>query len=177
MNLESIKQDHYAFLEWKARNGWKKKNIPNTTEYIDRIKFELSVIRKMKYEDYFLIVEDFISWAKGQGIPVGPGRGCFSQNNRVRVNKFMFKNINDVSPGDLVQSEDGTLNPVEEVLEYDCKEDLLTIQTSTGKQLDGVTSDHEVKAVTEENYIKGNLAPEWIKTSDLKEGDYILEQE
>src|SRR5207302_8375841 len=37
--------------------------------------FELSVIEKMQYPGYFLIVADFIQWAKFQGIPVGPGRG------------------------------------------------------------------------------------------------------
>ncbi|MGA8610588.1 MAG: DNA polymerase III subunit alpha [Xanthobacteraceae bacterium] len=44
-------------------------------EYQDRLSFELGVIERMKYSGYFLIVADFIQWAKGQGIPVGPGRG------------------------------------------------------------------------------------------------------
>ncbi len=44
-------------------------------EYYDRLTFELGVIEKMKYAGYFLIVADFIQWAKAQGIPVGPGRG------------------------------------------------------------------------------------------------------
>src|SRR5581483_8489669 len=44
-------------------------------EYRDRLEFELGVIVKMKYSGYFLIVSDFIQWAKNQGIPVGPGRG------------------------------------------------------------------------------------------------------
>jgi DNA polymerase-3 subunit alpha len=43
--------------------------------YRDRLAFELGVIEKMKYAGYFLIVADFIQWAKAQGIPVGPGRG------------------------------------------------------------------------------------------------------
>ena len=48
-----------------------------TTEedYNKRLAFELDVIMRMKYAGYFLIVSDFIKWAKGQGIPVGPGRG------------------------------------------------------------------------------------------------------
>jgi DNA polymerase III subunit alpha len=44
-------------------------------DYQDRLTFELGVIEKMKYAGYFLIVADFIQWAKAQGIPVGPGRG------------------------------------------------------------------------------------------------------
>jgi DNA polymerase-3 subunit alpha len=44
-------------------------------EYRERLDFELGVIARMKYAGYFLIVADFIQWAKAQGIPVGPGRG------------------------------------------------------------------------------------------------------
>ena len=44
-------------------------------DYGERLDFELRVIEGMKYPGYFLIVADFIQWAKGQGIPVGPGRG------------------------------------------------------------------------------------------------------
>jgi len=43
--------------------------------YWDRVEYELSVINNMGFPDYFLIVHDFIAWAKKQGIPVGPGRG------------------------------------------------------------------------------------------------------
>jgi DNA polymerase-3 subunit alpha len=44
-------------------------------DYQERLAFELGVIIKMKYAGYFLIVADFIQWAKAHGIPVGPGRG------------------------------------------------------------------------------------------------------
>jgi DNA polymerase-3 subunit alpha len=44
-------------------------------DYKDRLAFELGVIERMKYPGYFLIVADFIQWAKSEGIPVGPGRG------------------------------------------------------------------------------------------------------
>ena len=44
-------------------------------EYRERLKFELDVIVNMKFPGYFLIVSDFIKYAKAQGIPVGPGRG------------------------------------------------------------------------------------------------------
>ncbi len=43
--------------------------------YLDRIEYELSVIDKMGFNAYFLIVSDFIAYAKGRDIPVGPGRG------------------------------------------------------------------------------------------------------
>ena len=44
-------------------------------EYEQRLSYELQVIREMGYGEYFLIVRDFIHFAKGQGIPTGPGRG------------------------------------------------------------------------------------------------------
>ena len=44
-------------------------------DYVKRLAFELEVIVSMKFAGYFLIVADFIQWAKAQGIPVGPGRG------------------------------------------------------------------------------------------------------
>lgn len=53
---------------------------PDLTEaerkvYFDRLEYEIDVIVKMGFPGYFLIVADFIKWAKDQGIPVGPGRG------------------------------------------------------------------------------------------------------
>ena len=44
-------------------------------DYHKRLAFEIEVISKMKFPGYFLIVADFIKWAKANGIPVGPGRG------------------------------------------------------------------------------------------------------
>jgi len=46
-----------------------------TQPYLERLYFELNVIVEMGFPGYFLIVSDFIKWAKGEGIPVGPGRG------------------------------------------------------------------------------------------------------
>ncbi len=43
--------------------------------YRERLETELGIVEKMGYPGYFLIVADFIQWAKGEGIPVGPGRG------------------------------------------------------------------------------------------------------
>ncbi|MDP1718846.1 MAG: DNA polymerase III subunit alpha [bacterium] len=44
-------------------------------EVTDRVEFEMSVVEKMGFADYFLIVQDFINWAKDRGVVVGPGRG------------------------------------------------------------------------------------------------------
>ncbi|MBO4799012.1 MAG: DNA polymerase III subunit alpha, partial [Lachnospiraceae bacterium] len=53
-----------------------ERRYPNPSQELkDRLKYELDTINKMGYVDYFLIVWDFINYAKTQGIPVGPGRG------------------------------------------------------------------------------------------------------
>ncbi|MFS2326460.1 DNA polymerase III subunit alpha [Brucella sp. H1_1004] len=44
-------------------------------QYAERLDYEIGIITRMKFPGYFLIVADFIKWAKQQGIPVGPGRG------------------------------------------------------------------------------------------------------
>ena len=67
-------------LTMQATQGLKKRltNVMNNeqkAEYFERLEYELSVIKKMKYSGYFLIVSDFIRWSKSEGIPVGPGRG------------------------------------------------------------------------------------------------------
>lgn len=53
------------------------KHVPaeKHAEYWERLEYELDVICQMQFPAYFLIVQDFINWAKDNGIPVGPGRG------------------------------------------------------------------------------------------------------
>ena len=46
-----------------------------TASHLDRVKYEVATIEKLGYQDYFLIVWDLIRYARGEGIPVGPGRG------------------------------------------------------------------------------------------------------
>jgi len=59
----------------KGLNERLKSRSVDEDVYIERLNFELSVILEMDYSGYFLIVSDFIRWAKEKGIPVGPGRG------------------------------------------------------------------------------------------------------
>ena len=55
--------------------GFRERYENPPQEYIDRLEYEISVISRMGYVNYYLIVWDFIRYAKEQGIPVGPGRG------------------------------------------------------------------------------------------------------
>ncbi|WP_075433763.1 DNA polymerase III subunit alpha [Buchnera aphidicola] len=77
--------DPYCFLVQKSIEGLKvrlKNLFPNkshrskkTKTYLDRLEYELLIIKKMGFVSYFLIVMEFIQWAKNNNIPVGPGRG------------------------------------------------------------------------------------------------------
>ncbi len=64
-----------AGLERRLASARRSRPAAPIEEYRERLAFELGVIEGMKYPGYFLIVADFIQWAKAQGIPVGPGRG------------------------------------------------------------------------------------------------------
>ena len=68
--------DHFDYMKSICKKGLVERYGDNPDKlYTDRLEFELSVIKDMGYVDYFLIVADFIDYAKRHGIPVGPGRG------------------------------------------------------------------------------------------------------
>lgn len=65
-----------SFLRKLTQEGLRERYGDNPSkDVIDRMDYELSVIEKMGFAGYFLIVQDYINWAKSQGISVGPGRG------------------------------------------------------------------------------------------------------
>ncbi len=77
---DKLKNDSFEGLEEKFKNDpdlIKKisKNIKIKETYKDRLNHEIKIITEMNYSGYFLIVSDYIRWAKSNKIPVGPGRG------------------------------------------------------------------------------------------------------
>ena len=76
-----------SFFEYVARDGFEKRKIKlehmqaqgmlrfPMEKYYERLDYEIKLIQQMQFSGYFLIVWDFIRWAKDRGIPVGPGRG------------------------------------------------------------------------------------------------------
>jgi DNA polymerase-3 subunit alpha len=74
------KQAHDG-LAWRMSSR-KSNDHPNDSAetkipdaYMERLRYELSLIKSTGFSGYFLVVSDFVRWAKGNGIPVGPGRG------------------------------------------------------------------------------------------------------
>ena len=69
-------KDHFEYFKNKCYEGLYRIFGENPDKaYIERLEYELSVINRMGYVDYYLIVADFVNYAKNNGIPVGPGRG------------------------------------------------------------------------------------------------------
>ncbi len=73
----SSNEDEDISLQARAELEKLTINLPKLqqAEYINRLEYELEVIKRMGFSGYFLIVSDFIKWSKVNGIPVGPGRG------------------------------------------------------------------------------------------------------
>ncbi len=67
--------DGDAYFEKLCLDGFAWRYPERPPEYLKQLNYEMDMIRKMGFVDYFLIVSDFIGYAKGSGIPVGPGRG------------------------------------------------------------------------------------------------------
>lgn len=68
-------RDHAEYLKELCKEGLKKRYDNITDEIRKRAEYELSVIIQMGYVDYYLIVADYVNYAKSKNIPVGPGRG------------------------------------------------------------------------------------------------------
>ena len=67
--------DAWTYLQHLCAEGMKRRYPVITPELQERLEYELGIIHKMGFDDYYLIVWDFIKYAKDHGIPVGPGRG------------------------------------------------------------------------------------------------------
>ncbi len=67
--------DAVTYFRRLCHEGFCERYPDAPESYRQRLEYEMSVVEKMGYVDYYLIVADFILWAKKQGIPVGPGRG------------------------------------------------------------------------------------------------------
>lgn len=83
--LPKMAEDEFATLVQEVKDGWSRRfaapvlgHKPTEEEvalYRDRLAYELGVLKKMGFAGYFLLVQDIVGWAKGNGIIVGPGRG------------------------------------------------------------------------------------------------------
>lgn len=92
-------------LVWDLlRDGWKRRGLNHLSHsdqklYKERMRYEMSIVEEKDYVDYFLIVADLVSWAKDQGIAVGPARGSAAASlvcwllRITEVNPLMFPHL------------------------------------------------------------------------------------
>jgi len=162
---------------------------------MERLDYELEVIEKTGFADYFLIVQDFVIWAKERGIVVGPGRGCFLPDTKILLKDGRQKNIQDIKPQERVISAFGNKRRVKKVLSYDIDEEIAIIKSKMPIFNLRLTKDHKVLAVKHKmcpvNSIKGTICkpscnrsckknlwsgynPRWIEAQNLKKNDFLL---
>lgn len=91
--LPEGESDSYEYLKKLCREGLKRRYPNDDGSAAQQLEYELSMIKQMGFVDYFLIVSDFIAYAKSQKIPVGPGRGSAAGS----VVSYTL-NITDVDP-------------------------------------------------------------------------------
>ena len=93
--LEKRYDIKFPISNFQFLNKSKIQNLKSKTdkEILERLEYELSVIEKTGFASYFLIVQDFVNWAKSQGIVVGPGRGSAAGS----IVSFLL-NITNIDP-------------------------------------------------------------------------------
>ncbi len=74
-NLELSAEDYLLKFSKEGLKEKIKNNFNDSKKYIERLDYENEIIIRMGFAGYFLIVADFVNWAKNNSIPVGPGRG------------------------------------------------------------------------------------------------------
>jgi hypothetical protein len=136
----------------------------------------LETIRFTSFDSYFLIVQDYINFAKSDIHPisgkpkrkcrVGLGRGCFLPGSQVKT-KDGLKDIQEIKIGEIVFSHDNTLNEVENTLQYDVNEEIIEIEMIDGRKI-SCTLDHKI-------LIKRNSQTMWVRADEIVEGEEIID--
>jgi hypothetical protein len=161
----SSDEDYIAFQQLKkdaiAGAIWRK--VQDKPEYIERLKEELSVIKKLKFSKYFLTYSKIMELVSKEML-VGPARGCFLPGTLVKKSDSIFQNIEDIKIGTKVIDAYGNHNMVTNVFGYDINEECIELTFENNKIIK-CTKDHE--------FLTKNRG--WIKAIDLTEDDDIIE--
>lgn len=162
------------YLQFLCIKGLVEKKL-TSQEYRDRLKYELGIIDKMDFPDYFLIYYDIAKFCHTNNVPLGPGRGCFDGSNLIQTSKGLKPLVN-VGVGEYVYCHDELKHQVIAKHEYDIKEDVASISCEE-TEIKNVTLDHKILAVKKEDFEKGVRNPKWYEAKELECGDYICEGE
>jgi len=190
-------------FEQKTRAGFEKrlgeirKKHPDTDEkiYNERLDYEIGIINQMGFPGYFLIVADFIQYAKENGVPVGPGRGCIVPDSKVLLADGTETEIRKIKADDHIITHLGNILPVRDKMAYDCDEEIVRIDAAN--EMLSLTQDHKVWAVRSETCTvdtpktrpivcepackrycspkpSEHYHPEWIRAGQLRKNDFVV---
>lgn len=169
---------HYYYHLVKA-GAEAKFGAPLPQDVRDRLNEETAVIQQMGMIDYFLIVEDMISWARSQGILVGHGRGCLHGDTLVHTSRGRLP-IRRVRIGDLVRTHRGRQRTVTARMQWETApgEGLVVVHTETSHghlRTLSLTEDHLVWAARQDPALPRKLWQwSWVAAKDLT-FDHVLE--
>ena len=167
--------DNAEMLRDLCEKGWSIREFDKLSEEDqkirkDRMEYELGIIHQMGFDGYFLIVWDFVNYAKANDIIVGDGRGCFTKDALIWC-KDTIKTIDEVKIGDFVLSSDGQFHEVINTFKYTINEPTVCFTykqqgSSQKKYINRCTRDHKV-LVHRDNTNK------YISACELKKGDLL----
>lgn len=167
--------DNATFLRDLCEKGWKTRHVDEMTEEEqkvrrERLEYELGIIHQMGFDGYFLIVWDFINYAKSHDIIVGDGRGCFTKDALIWC-KDKLKTIDTVDVGDEVLSADGNFHKVLKTFKYNINEPTIEFTykqqgSSRKKYVNRCTMDHHV-------LVHRDGKNEYVPAKSLKVGDLL----
>jgi DNA polymerase III alpha subunit len=162
---EATDEDLLAFKEVKklAIEGLMFRKVHKKQEYIDRLKYELEVIKTLKFAKYFLTYYQIMKIA-GEHMLIGNARGCFLPGTRVKMADGMLAPIESIQIGEHVVDAYGETQVVENTLTYDCNENVIELEFDDGKII-RCTKDHKILTTN-----RG-----WVEAENLTEDDDIKE--
>lgn len=164
-----------SYLREQAFEGLARK-IPHEKDnpvYIERLNTELDVFVIKNFSHYMLVVSDFMRYAKDQGWECGPARGCLSGSTLIPTSKG-YKALKDIVVGDTIFDEKGNLVEIPRVFEYDCDEELISIDTFYGAEPIKMTSDHKVLVSRNNSTLMEKQELEWLRADEINVGDLLV---
>ena len=188
-----------SYLEEVARQGLLERlkcrsHNEIDPEYMQRLEVELKVMQEKGFSTYFLVVWDYIKYARDNDIPVGPGRGCVLGDTQVMLSSGKEIAIKDIEIGQEIITHQGNLQTITHKHEYDCDEEIVKLKVSNLEL--SLTQDHKIWAVKTEDCVVDsaktanvckptcnrycipkpfeNYFLQWIEAGKLEKNDFVV---
>lgn len=176
-------------------NKLKVKNIMHPDKYLKQIDYELNqVIAPKGFSSYFLILKYIVDECRRRKILIGPGRGCFLPDSKVKLENNSLKDIQDINKGDKVVTHLGNIKEVTDTMQYDVSEEMYEIKAN-GFDTIKCTNNHEIYALKTESckndiYKQSHCTVKceryekncsfkkeqklgWVRADELSKGDFL----